>query len=201
MNTVYNYERKKNVYKSWKYFLFFIFGTKKRFRNARHKCALKPCTDLKSRNMIAFSNIICISDASSKLFSVSLRGYTYKQIFVHNSCNSYLAQKDLEMRVTNVHQTLALIWSQEIRLLSQMKICVYEGSKKLFFLWRAFTLVIQAIEVVHCTFWRKYFLKGHVAAQCTSFYFSFFFDAQLQNLKNLKVSFLTLKWKLCLSLF
>ena len=34
----------------------------KRFRNARHKCALKSCTDLKSRNMIALSNIVCVYD-------------------------------------------------------------------------------------------------------------------------------------------
>ena len=108
-NTVYNYERKKKCLPILEVLLVLHIWHKKRFRNARHKCALKPCTDLKSRNMIAFSNIICISDASSKLFSVSLRGYAYKQIFVHNSCNSYLAQKDLEIRVTNVHQTLALI--------------------------------------------------------------------------------------------
>ena len=76
------------VYKSWNYFLV---GTK-RFRNARHKCALRPCSDLKSRNMIALSNTICITEASSKLSSVALR-----------------AQKDLKMRATNVGQTLALI--------------------------------------------------------------------------------------------
>ena len=73
----------KNVYKSWNYFLL----DAQRFRNALHKCVPKPCTDLKSRNIIAFSNIGCFIDAISKLFSVTLRGYTYKQITVYNSFN------------------------------------------------------------------------------------------------------------------
>ena len=66
-----------------------------------------PYTDLKSRNMIALSNISCFIDASSKLFSVALRGYTYEGgQFIIRVITSYLAQKDLEMRATNVRQTL-----------------------------------------------------------------------------------------------
>ena len=76
----------KNVHNSWNCF----FLDAQRFRNALHKCTPKPCTDLKSRNIIAFSNIGCFIDAISKLFSVTLRGYTYKQITVYNSFNYFL---------------------------------------------------------------------------------------------------------------
>ena len=109
LNTVYMHG--KNVYESWNYF----FLGAQRFRNALHKCAPKPCTDLKSRNMIAFSNIGCFIDASWKLFSVALRGYTYKQITLCNSFNEFLLDAK---RFRNVRQTLVLIWNQEIRLIS-----------------------------------------------------------------------------------
>ena len=40
-------------------------------KNVRHKCALKPCTDLKSRNMIALSNIVCVYDEGrSKIWKI-----------------------------------------------------------------------------------------------------------------------------------
>ena len=59
---------KKNVYKSWNYFLLLA----KRFRNECHKCALKSCTDLKSRNMIALSNIVCVYDERSSIICAVL---------------------------------------------------------------------------------------------------------------------------------
>ena len=70
---------------------------KKRFRNARHKCTLKLLTDLKSRNMIALSNIDRFIDASSKLFSVALRGYTYKQITVYDSFKTFCSFWDANL--------------------------------------------------------------------------------------------------------